>query len=204
MRSYVARKAPVQARATETVGAIVEATVQLLLKGSLAELTTIRIAKRAGVSVGTYYQYFPNKEALLLAMVSQHLRRVTPVVERACLDNHGQPPATMATGFVQAYFRAQLRYRDAARVVYRMAPVVGAWAIVAQERQNVVTAIVRMLKTSPDFAAKDIELIAFTFHGAISGAMRAALESPFGTYRVMEWQSHLERLGQAYLASFGG
>lgn len=201
-RSCVPRKAPVQARATETVGAIFEATVQLLLKDDPTELTTIRIAKRAGVSVGTYYQYFPNKEALLLAVVSQHLRRVTPVLERACLDNSGQSLTTMVSGFVGAYFGAQLRHWDAARVVYRMASGIGAGPIMARERELVVRAFSRMLRTSPEVPAGDVEMIAFTFFGAISGAMRAALESPYGTRWMAEWQSHLERLGQAYLASF--
>ncbi len=44
--------------------------------------------------MGTYYQYFPNKEALLLTLVSRHLRRVTKVLEQACSESHGKSQPT--------------------------------------------------------------------------------------------------------------
>jgi AcrR family transcriptional regulator len=55
------RKTPVQERSTVTVEAIYEATFQVLLAVGPDRLTTTRVAERAGVSVGTLYQYFPNK-----------------------------------------------------------------------------------------------------------------------------------------------
>src|SRR4051794_24665457 len=54
------RKSPVQARSNASVDAILEATVQVLLQVGKERLTTTRVAARAGVSVGTLYQYFPN------------------------------------------------------------------------------------------------------------------------------------------------
>ena len=59
------RKTPVQRRSRVTVDAILEATIQVLLAEGLARLTTTRVSERAGVSVGTMYQYFPNKQALI-------------------------------------------------------------------------------------------------------------------------------------------
>jgi AcrR family transcriptional regulator len=64
------RKTPVQARSTVTVEAIYEATFQVLLAvGGPERLTTTRVAERAGVSVGTLYQYFPNKQSLLFSVL---------------------------------------------------------------------------------------------------------------------------------------
>ena len=71
------RKSPVQARSTASVHAILEATIQVLLKVGKERLTTTRVASRAGVSVGTLYQYFPNKSALLQAALKRHLGEVT-------------------------------------------------------------------------------------------------------------------------------
>jgi AcrR family transcriptional regulator len=65
--AFEPRKTPVQARATVTVEAISEATIQVLLSQGVKRLTTTRVADRAGVSVGTRYQYFPNKKSLLFA-----------------------------------------------------------------------------------------------------------------------------------------
>jgi len=63
--AFEPRKMPVQTRATVTVGAICEATIQVLLSHGPDRLTTTRVADRAGVTVGTLYQYYPNKPSLL-------------------------------------------------------------------------------------------------------------------------------------------
>jgi AcrR family transcriptional regulator len=80
------RKSPVQARSTASVDAILDATIQVLLSVGKERLTTTRVALRAGVSVGTLYQYFPNKSALLQAVLRRHLDAVTSIVERVCHD----------------------------------------------------------------------------------------------------------------------
>ena len=66
------RKTPQQTRSVITVQAINDATIQVLLKAGQERLTTVRVAERAGVSVGTLYQYFPNKQSLLFAVREQH------------------------------------------------------------------------------------------------------------------------------------
>jgi AcrR family transcriptional regulator len=63
----------VQARSTATVDAILSATIQVLLSEGQERLTTTRVAYRADVSVGTLYQYFPNKQALLRAVLERHV-----------------------------------------------------------------------------------------------------------------------------------
>ncbi|NIZ10197.1 TetR/AcrR family transcriptional regulator [Pseudooceanicola sp. HF7] len=64
-----ARKQPTQRRAIETFAAIVEAAARILETGDAEALNTNRIAERAGVSVGTLYQYFPDKHAILVALI---------------------------------------------------------------------------------------------------------------------------------------
>jgi AcrR family transcriptional regulator len=67
------RKLPKQARSQTTVEAILEAAAQVFERHGYAAGTTNRIAERAGVSIGSVYQYFPNKDAILVALVHQHL-----------------------------------------------------------------------------------------------------------------------------------
>lgn len=74
------RKSPRQSRSRATVDALIEATARILVEGGLAGVTTNRIAEVAGVSVGSLYQYFPNKEALILAVVDRHLERVSALL----------------------------------------------------------------------------------------------------------------------------
>lgn len=77
------RRSPVQERSRETVTALLDAAAQVFERHGYAAGTTNRIAARAGVSIGSLYQYFPNKEAILLALVESHLddgyRRLGPL-----------------------------------------------------------------------------------------------------------------------------
>lgn len=87
------RKSPHQARAKATVDAIVEATIQVLLEDGYERFTTIRAAERAGVSIGTLYQYFPNKAALACAVVDRSCEDFLVAFESALAD---QPSGTLA------------------------------------------------------------------------------------------------------------
>jgi AcrR family transcriptional regulator len=68
------RKQPLQDRSARTVEAIVEAAIRILRQGGWASLTTTRVAEKAGVSVGSLYQYFPNREAIAVEIVRQRTR----------------------------------------------------------------------------------------------------------------------------------
>lgn len=74
-------KQPVQARSRHTVASILEAAVQVFEAHGYAAGTTARIAERAGVSVGTLYQYYPNKDAVVAALADQHLADVRTLTE---------------------------------------------------------------------------------------------------------------------------
>ncbi len=78
------RKQPVQSRSQATCSAILEATIQVLVQQGPDRLTTTRVAERAGVSVGTLYQYYPNKLALTEAVRAEYFRLMSGAV-RTCL-----------------------------------------------------------------------------------------------------------------------
>ena len=74
------RRVPSQARAQETVRAILQAAAQVIAEYGYAAGTTNRIAARAGVSIGSLYQYFPNKDAILVALHELHQAEVEPII----------------------------------------------------------------------------------------------------------------------------
>jgi AcrR family transcriptional regulator len=76
------RREPTQKRAQVTVDAVLDAAVKLLKRNGVAALTTNRIADMAGVSIGSVYQYFPNKQAIFIALHRRHISQVDDVVER--------------------------------------------------------------------------------------------------------------------------
>src|ERR1700704_3271428 len=76
------RKRPRQHRSKATVDAILEATARVLIKHGFDGLTTNAAAAAAGVSIGSLYQYFPNKEALVAALLEQHIGQMNAAVLR--------------------------------------------------------------------------------------------------------------------------
>ena len=93
------RRNPKQARARATVDAILEAAFQILETDGLTLLTTSRIADRAGVSIGTLYQYFPDREAILLEMGQRHSDAMREKITSILLESP-------ETGNVRAIVRA--------------------------------------------------------------------------------------------------
>jgi AcrR family transcriptional regulator len=84
------RKAPLQSRSHATVAAILEAAARVLARQSLSGFNTNRVAEVAGVSIGTLYQYFPNKEALIGALIEREQAALAAAVQRAVDDSAGQ------------------------------------------------------------------------------------------------------------------
>jgi len=77
----VPRKAPKQQRSKETVDVILAATARVLVKEGFDRASTNRIAEAAGVSIGSLYQYFPSKEALVAALVERHIEAMSAALE---------------------------------------------------------------------------------------------------------------------------
>lgn len=112
------RKSPVQARSTASVDAILKATIQVLLKVGKERLTTTRVAARAGVSVGTLYQYFPNKAALLRAALQRHMDEIGAVLESVCREQSGSSLEKMATVLVTRFLDAKMKDAKASIALY--------------------------------------------------------------------------------------
>lgn len=81
------RKSPIQSRSEQTVETILAAATRVLIKDGAAGFTTNKVAERAGVSIGSLYQYFPNKEAILAELVRRHLadleRGINDIIQNA-------------------------------------------------------------------------------------------------------------------------
>lgn len=84
------RKLPRQARSQETVRVIVEAAARILEQGGLGAFTTNAVAERAGVSIGSLYQYFPGKEALIGALIVREISLLIADWEAALATNTGR------------------------------------------------------------------------------------------------------------------
>ncbi|WP_353116040.1 TetR family transcriptional regulator [Nitratidesulfovibrio sp.] len=100
------RKQPKQVRSSELVGAILTAAAQVLAQEGAHRFTTARVAERAGVSVGSLYQYFPNKAAILFRLQRDEWRQTADVL-RGILEEVGTPPLERLRALVHAFIRSE-------------------------------------------------------------------------------------------------
>jgi len=171
------RKSPVQARSAASVDAILEATIQVLLNVGKERLTTTRVAARAGVSVGTLYQYFPNKSALLQAALKRHLAEVTDAIERVCKEQKGRTLRQMVTALITAFLQAKMRDAKTSVALYSVSSDLDAAKIVQQMGTQSNKAIVQMLASASEPLTTDPQLVASMLQGAMVGVSRRMLES---------------------------
>ncbi len=100
------RKQPKQARSNDLIAAVLDAAVQVLTTEGAQRFTTARVAERAGVSVGSLYQYFPNKAAILFRLQSDEWLR-TRTLLRAILEDDAKPPLERVRTLVHAFLRSE-------------------------------------------------------------------------------------------------
>jgi AcrR family transcriptional regulator len=96
------RKAPGQARSKETVNVILEASARILESEGLRGFNTNSAAAKAGVSVGSLYQYFPNKDAILLALIERFEDAAQEAINEALRSARGRPLNPSLRLFVHA------------------------------------------------------------------------------------------------------
>jgi AcrR family transcriptional regulator len=170
------KKRPSQARSAVTVDAIVEATVRVLLAEGYARLTTRRVAEVAGVSVGSLYQYFPNRRSLVAEVIRRKVDEGVRCLEDASARAEGPPAGAVAA--VMAAFAAEKRRGLALALALRgpMAELEGRRALAdgARRAEGVLAGLLARLLSRPLTAAEAARL-SFAV-AALEGAVAAAAE----------------------------
>ena len=199
--AFEPRKTPVQARSTVTVEAISEATIQVLLGHGAERLTTTRVAERAGVSVGTLYQYYPNKQSLLFAVLEHHLNRVAARVEAACQSACHMPLAEMIRRMVEAFVDAKMERVDISAALYRVSADVGGPELIKRVGQRLRKAVEEMFQTAPDVQLPPDKFAIDMMLAAMAGIMRSMLEARPSPATVRKSREQLVLLCQSYMSA---
>jgi len=195
------RKAPVQTRSIITVEAITEATIQVLLSHGMDRLTTTLVAERAGVSVGTLYQYYPNKRSLLSAMLEQKMEEVSLAVEVACREARGKPLAEMMHHVVERFIDAKMARADISTALYRISADVGGPELVKRVEARALRALTGMLATASDAGSKSDRFAVTVMLASMSGATRSVLETGASPSMVRKLREHLVLLCESYVTA---
>ena len=194
------RKQPVQARSADTVDAILDATLQVLTRVGKERLTTTRVAVRAGVSVGTLYQYFPNKISLLQACLRRHMNQVVASMEAVCTERQGDDPLHMADAIIEAYLIAKLQHMQHSVALYSISSDVDGMQIAKHAYSEARRAVASMFATAPaPGLSKNPETIATVVLAAMNGIARRLLEAVTPEQDYESLKSELKLLVHSYL-----
>ncbi len=195
------RKSPVQARSAATIDALHTAVIQVLTREGLSRCTTTRIAERAGMSVGSVYQYYPNRDALLAAVLERHLSGIAETMEQVCLDCRGLPVTRMAEALVEGYLAAKLRDAGESRALYAVAGERGGGELAGRVYRRMETAVAALLATAPDVRFEDPTMTASIALNALVGPVRTVLDGQAPPAFEARLQEQLVLLLTAYLRS---
>lgn len=186
------RKIPRQGRALASVDVVLEAAAQVLEASGEAGFNTNAVAERAGVSIGTLYRYFPDKQAILLALALRETEAHRGRVMAALEDGQGVArDRAMIRAFVQAFSGRNRARRIAASALLAQADHAELAAKFAAAEEGLTDAHGRPLT----------RVQAFVLSRAIHGAMRAAVLEGVDFLESREFEDELVRLSRAYLAA---
>ena len=162
-RAASARRRPIQRRSRQTVDAIVEAAARVLARHGYAAATTNRIAERAGVSIGSLYEYFPNKDSILAALLERHTEQggaeVLAALEAEIARGAALPALLRA--LVEALLRQHRRSPELHRALFEEMPhPPGADACVLRSEDAIAHRLRGVLEASPGTRAPDADLAA--------------------------------------------
>lgn len=171
------RRSPIQGRAQHTVEAILKAAAQILERHGAEAATTNAIAERAGVSIGSLYQYFPSKAALLAALSEQHSQAMLQVFEARLQQVQGLSLREAIRVAIQAELEAFQLNLPLHRVLFEEAPRLAPPAHIDRVQDQVVELVKRALALRAEpLRALDPALAAFVVVHAIDGVLQAALK----------------------------
>jgi AcrR family transcriptional regulator len=195
------RRKPRQVRALDTVEVIFEATARILQREGPAALNTNYIAERAGISVGTLYQYFRNKEAILVAMARREIATDEAAVIKAmseAAEGSDIDPVRLA---IRALITAYGKRRVARRAAFEALVSEGLGNELAKSVQKIAQMLgERSDRLLPARTRPVTPTNLFVITRAVSGIMRAASQEESPLLGTPEFEDELVHLVQAYFA----
>jgi len=170
------RKTASQERSRLTVDALLEATARILMKEGYDRASTNRIADVAGVSIGSLYQYFPSKEALVAAVIDRHMQEMMQVVRDALVKMAMRPIGEAARELVRVMIDAHRVNPKLHRVLVEQVPRVGRLDnIQAIDREAYVLVRSYLEAHRGELGIPDTEMAAFVCVTTVEALTHAAV-----------------------------
>jgi AcrR family transcriptional regulator len=198
-RAISPRKLPAQERSRATVEALLDATARVLVRRGLAGASTNAVAAAAGVSVGSLYQYFPSKHALVAALHERHARELLRVLDEALAESRARGFERTVEALVRAVAEAHRVNPALHRVLEGEAAdldAAGALDAVLAERVHALLAAHRERVAPADLALATrvvMRIVDALVHAAVLESASAAVAEAMTRETVRAVLGYLER-----------
>ena len=170
------RKKPRQQRSQDTVECILDATARVLCSTGYDRASTNRVAMAAGVSVGSLYQYFPSKEALVAALVERHVEQMTSLVKGKLAEVSTAPLEVAVRTMIDAMFDAHAVDPRLHKVLIEQVPRIGKLErVVGVEREVEALVAVFLAARRGEIRRSNLEASAFVLCNVVEAVTHAAV-----------------------------
>jgi AcrR family transcriptional regulator len=197
------RKAPQQARSIDLVASILVAAAQVLEKQGAARFTTSRVAEKAGVSIGSLYQYFPNKAAILFQLQTNEWRQTTKMLS-ALLENPRKPPLERLRGLVHAFLNSECQEAQMRVALNDAAPLYRNAPQAQRGRQQISQVLQEFMREALPQASEEVRVLAGNLiMTTFSSVGKKFSESPRTPAEIQEYADAMADMFCAYLRELG-
>jgi AcrR family transcriptional regulator len=173
---HLPRKLPKQARAQETVEAILTATAHILVRHGFEAASTNRIAERAGVSIGSLYQYFPSKDALVAALLERHVQEMLAVARDGLAQASARSIRQRAREMIRVMLQAHAVEPELHRVFMEEMPYANRMQAIAEmERMFEELAKASLERNRATIRPRNLDIAAFVLVQAVEALTHAAV-----------------------------
>ena len=194
------RKKPRQERSQATVDAILDATARVLCTTGYDRASTNRVALAAGVSIGSLYQYFPSKEALVAALAGRHVAQMRELVKRKLGEVAGAPLDVAVRTMIDAMFDAHGIDPRLHKVLIEQVPRIGRLAQVEGVEHEVSALVAAFLEARRDeLRPSRMDAAAFVLCTVYEAVSHAAVLAELGDERRSEVAAELTDMVLRYL-----
>lgn len=196
----VPRKLAKQERSRHTVEALLQATARVLSREGYDRASTNRIAEVAGVNIGSLYQYFPNKDALVAALIDRHLEELGRVMGDSMTMLLALPLEQAMSEVVRGYLRVHEVDPALHRVLLEQVPRVERFNPMVRLKQAIVDVTRGFLAARRgELAIEDVDLTAFVLVQALDGLICAAVLERPELLREPRYADELTKLALRYV-----
>jgi len=205
-RRVRARKRPQQQRSRDTVAAILAAAAHVFVERGYANTTTNHIAARAGVSIGSLYQYFPSKDAILLALAERHIEHTFAAALDKVREKRHAPVPELLEALVDALIRAHQTDPQLHQVIFAEARPDAQFRRRLDELDTRAVSVARdlMEERCAELAVDNPEMASFIVVEVLEGVISATAMRYPGVIGSGAFREELLRLLEGYVLGARG